>query len=97
MATIIKNEQSIKNLETEINGYKLLTEVRLDGNNVIKQVNISVQESATMKHIGNYNGNDNGGKLYSNISVQDDTMRTVCSEMFDTVIADVSSLFPIIK
>ncbi len=96
MATIIKNEQSIKNLETEINGYKLLTEVRLDGNNAIKQVNIQVQDSSTMNHIGNYSGNDNAGKLYSNISVQDDAMRTVCSEMFDTVLKDIGVLFPII-
>lgn len=96
MATIIKNEQSIKNLETEINGYKLLTEVRLDGNNAIKQVNITIQDSLTMNHIGNLSGNDNAGKLYSNISVQDDSMRTVCSEMFDTVLKDIGILFPII-
>ena len=96
MATVIKNEQSIKNLETEINGYKLLTEVRLLANNTITQINISVQDSATMMHIGNYNGNNNGNKLYSNISVQDDSMRTICSEMFDTVLNDVGELFPVI-
>ena len=96
MATIIKNEQSIKNLETEINGYKLLTEVRLDGNNAIKQVNITIQDSLTMNHIGNLSGKTLGCKLYSNISVQDDAMRAVCSEMFDTVLKDIGVLFPII-
>ena len=95
MNTKVNNELSIKTLETIIGEYKLRTEARLDVNNSIIQVQGTISK-LNNEYICNFNGNENAGKLNMNMSVQDNSERTVCSEMIDKMILDIGVLFPII-
>ena len=92
MATVIKSEVSIKNLETVSNGFKITSEVRLVSGNKVQSINGQIQEE-TGNYIGSFNSSEQGGKLSTNISVQDDVNRANCNIMLDELIKDIGILF----
>ena len=95
MATTIKSEVSVKNLETVSNGFKITSEVRLGSDNKVQSMNGQIQDGIG-NYIGSFNSNEQGGKLSTNISVQDDRNRPICNELFDGLLADIGQLFPVI-
>ena len=95
MATAIKSETNLKSLETIAGNYKLVSEVRLNNKNEVQQLSGQIT-GENNQYISNYSGNENNGKLMTNISVQDDVNRTICNELFDGLLADIGQLFPII-
>lgn len=95
MATVIKSETNLKSLETIAGNYKLVSEVRLNNKNEVQQLSGQIT-GENNQYIANYSGNENNGKLMTNISVQDDVNRTICNELFDGLLADIGQLFPII-
>jgi len=95
MATAIKSETNLKSLETIAGSYKLVSEVRLNSKNEVQQLSGQIT-GENNQYIANYSGNENNGKLMTNISVQDDVNRTICNELFDGLLADIGQLFPII-
>ena len=95
MATAIKSETNLKSLETIAGNYKLVSEVRLNNKNEVQQLSGQIT-GENNQYIANYSGNENNGKLMTNISVQDDVNRTICNELFDGLLADIGQLFPII-
>lgn len=95
MATAIKSETNLKSLETIAGNYKLVSEVRLNNKNQVQQLSGQIT-GENNQYIANYSGNENNGKLMTNISVQDDVNRTICNELFDGLLADIGQLFPII-
>ena len=92
MATTIKNEVSVKNLETVSNGFKITSEVRFGSGSKVQSMNGQIQDE-TGNYIGSFNSSDQGGKLSTNISVQDDANRTNCNLMLDELINDIGILF----
>ena len=92
MATTIKSEVSVKNLETASNGFKITSEVRLGSGSKVQSMNGQIQDG-TGNYIGSFNSSDQGGKLSTNISVQDDTNRANCNLMLDELIRDICILF----
>ena len=92
MATTIKSEVSVKNLETVSNGFKITSEVRLGSGNKVHAMNGQIQDE-TGNYIGSFNSSDQGGKLSTNISVQDDVNRANCNLMLDELIKDIGILF----
>jgi len=92
MATTIKSEVSVKNLETVSNGFKITSEVRLGSGNKVQSMNGQIQDGIG-NYIGSFNSNDQGGKLSTNISVQDDVNRANCNIMLDELIKDIGILF----
>ena len=92
MATTIKSEVSVKNLETVSNGFKITSEVRLGSGNKIQSINGQIQDGIG-NYIGSFNSSDQGGRLSTNISVQDDVNRANCNLMLDELIKDISILF----
>jgi hypothetical protein len=95
MATAIKSETNLKSLETIAGNYKLVSEVRLNNKNEVQQLSGQIT-GENNQYIANYSGNENNGKLMTNISVQDNVNRTICNELFDGLLADIGQLFPII-
>jgi len=95
MATAIKSETNLKSIETVAGNYKLVSEVRLNSKNEVQQLSGQIT-GENNQYIANYSGNENNGKLMTNISVQDDVNRTICNELFDGLLADIGQLFPII-
>ena len=95
MATVIKSETNLKSLETIAGNYKLVSEVRLNNKNEVQQLSGQIT-GENNQYIANYSGNENNGKLMTNISVQDDVNRTICNELFDGLLADIGQLFPIL-
>ena len=95
MATAIKSETNLKSLETIAGNYKLVSEVRLNNKNEVQQLSGQIT-GENNQYIANYSGNENNGKLMTNISVQDDVNRTICNELFDGLLADIGQLFHII-
>ena len=95
MATTVKSETNLKSLETIAGNYKLVSEVRLNNKNQVQQLSGQIT-GENNQYIANYSGNENNGKLMTNISVQDDVNRTICNELFDGLLADIGQLFPII-
>ena len=95
MATAIKSETNLKSLETIAGNYKLVSEVRLNNKNEVQQLSGQIT-GENNQYIANYSGNENNGKLMTNISVQDDVNRTICNELFDGLLADIGQLFPIL-
>ena len=92
MATTIKSEVSVKNLETVSSGFKITSEVRLGSDNKVQSMNGQIQDGIG-NYIGSFNSSDQGGKLSTNISVQDDTNRANCNLMLDELIKDIGILF----
>ena len=92
MATTIKNEVSVKNLETVSNGFKITSEVRLGSDNKVQSMNGQIQDGIG-NYIGSFNSSEQGGKLSTNISVQDDVNRANCNLMLDELIKDIGILF----
>lgn len=92
MATTIKSEVSVKNLETVSNGFKITSEVRLGSDNKVQSMNGQIQDGIG-NYIGSFNSNEQGGKLSTNISVQDDVNRANCNLMLDELIKDIGILF----
>jgi len=95
MGTIVKSETNLKSLETIVGNYKLVSEVRLNNKNQVQQLSGQIT-GENNQYIANYSGNENNGKLMTNISVQDDVNRTICNELFDGLLADIGTLFPIV-
>ena len=95
MATAIKSETNLKSLETIAGNYKLVSEVRLNSKNEVQQLSGQII-GENNQYIANYSGNENNGKLMTNISVQDDVNRTICNELFDGLLADIGQLFPVL-
>ena len=95
MATAIKSETNLKSLETIAGSYKLVSEVRLNSKNEVQQLSGQII-GENNQYIANYSGNENNGKLMTNISVQDDVNRTICNELFDGLLADIGQLFPVL-
>ena len=95
MATTIKSETNLKSLETIAGNYKLVSEVRLNNKNEVQQLSGQIT-GENNQYIANYSGNENNGKLMTNISVQDDGNRHICNELFDGLLADIGQLFPVI-
>ena len=92
MATTIKSEVSVKNLETVANGFKITSEVRLGSGNKVLAINGQMQDE-TNNYIGSFNSSEQNGKLSTNISVQDDLNRANCNLMLDELINDIGILF----
>ena len=92
MATTIKSEVSVKNLETMSLGFKITSEVRIGSGNKVHSINGQIQDE-TGNYIGSFNSSDQGGKLATNISVQDDINRGNCNLMLDELIKDIGILF----
>ena len=95
MATAIKSETNLKSLETIVGNYKLVSEVRLNNKNQVQQLSGQIT-GENNQYIANYSGNENNGKLMTNISVQDDVNRTICNELFDGLLLDIGTLFPVL-
>ena len=95
MGTIVKSETNLKSLETIVGNYKLVSEVRLNNKNEVQQLSGQIT-GENNQYIANYSGNENNGKLMTNISVQDDVTRTICNELFDELLADIGQLFPVL-
>ena len=94
MATTIKSEVSVKNLETVSNGFKITSEVRLGSGNKVQSMNGQIQDE-TGNYIGSFNSSEQGGKLSTNISVQDDSNRANCNIALDELIKDIGILFAV--
>ena len=94
MATTIKSEVSVKNLETVSNGFKITSEVRLGSGNKVQSMNGQIQDGIG-NYIGSFNSSEQNGKLSTNISVQDDSNRASCNTMLDELISDIAILFAV--
>ena len=90
MATTIKTEQRILNIETISGTIKLSAEVRLSLTGEI--INAYGQIQLNDQYIGSFNINQIEDKLNSNISINDSTVLSNASSAVNELISDLDSL-----
>ena len=90
MATTIKTEQRILNLETISGTIKLSAEIRLSLTGEI--INAYGQIQLNDQHIGSFNMNQIEDKINSNISINDSTVLSNASSAVNELISDLDYL-----
>ena len=90
MATTIKTEQRILNLETISGIIKLSAEVRLSLTGEI--INAYGQIQLNDQYIGSFNMNQIEDKINSNININDSTVLSNASSAINELISDLDSL-----
>nr|WP_321520600.1 hypothetical protein [uncultured Macellibacteroides sp.] len=91
MATTIKTEQRILNLETISGAVKLQSEARLESTGGIVSANGQIQVDNT--YVGSFNVSQSSeSKLSTNINVSDSVSLSAASSAVNELIADIEAM-----